>query len=272
MTTRDPADFTAEDLNDPNVSAETLQQIAAKRKDLWPSIQKHPNSYQGLNDWISAQQSAHQPAAPATQVTEPAAQVAEPAAHETTDPLDAIKQAADKAKHGTKSAIASAKDAIHQATAPATDAAAGAGATAATAKPKFDVNEILKQPASLPKWVHWARVITPAAALLGAIAMLIPMNRLIGSLVSHSFFTWLTFFGFLAVIALWVVEYVFKATWPDRIIAWVAEVTAILGLVFGGSLVLEGVGHFGAWLLALSSIAVLVGAHAFFWPSKHEAQ
>lgn len=268
MTTRDPADFTAEDLNDPNVSAETLQQIAAKRKDLWPSIQRHPNSYQGLNDWISAQQSAHQPAAPAAQVTESAAQVAEPAAHETTDPLDAIKQAADKAKHGTKSAIASAKDAIHQATAPATDAAAGA----AVAKPKFDVNEILKQPASLPKWVHWARVITPAAALLGAIAMLIPMNRLIGSLVSHSFFTWLAFFGFLAVIALWVVEYVFKAAWPDRIIGWVAEVTAILGLVFGGSLVLAGVGHFGAWLLALSAIAVLVGAHAFFWPSKHEAQ
>lgn len=257
MTTRDPADYTAEDLSDPSVPAETLQQIAGKRKDLWPAIQKHPNSYQGLNDWISAQQGAPQ-VAPASEPV-----------HETTDPLDAIKQAADKAKLGAKSAVASAKDAIHQATAPSSDAA-GATSAGAAAAPKLDLNEILKQPASLPAWVHWARVITPAAALLAAIAMLIPMNRLVGNLVSISWFGWLTFFGFLAVIALWVFEYILKATWSERIIGWVAEVSAILGLIAGGGPVLYGVGHFGAWLLTLSSIALLVGAHAFFWPAKHE--
>lgn len=255
MTPRDPADFTADDLNDPSVPAETLQQVAAKRKDLWPAIQKHPNSYPGLNDWISAQQSAHQAATSG----------AEPAAQATGDPLRAIKQVADKAKHGATSAVASAKEALHEVTAPA----AGVGGTApGAAKPKLDLNDILKQPADLPAWVHWGRVAAPLAALLAAIAMLIPMNRLVGSLVSLSGVTWLTFFGFLAVIALWVVEYIFKVTWPSRVIGWVAEISAILGLIFGGSLVLAGAGHFGTWLLTLASIALLVGAHAFFWPTK----
>ncbi len=249
MTTPDPSDFTADDLADPNVPAETLQQIAAKRKDLWPAIQKHPNSYQGLNDWISAQQDAH----------EAAAQSASP---QTSDPLDALRDAAEKARDGATNAFASARDAIVSVSGPAAEAVADASQKI---QKNFDVKALIAQPEYLPKWVHWARVLAPISALLAVIGMLLPVSRLIGSLLSSGFWGVLMLLGLLAVLTIWVFKYVIKASWADAPLAWVCEITAVLGLILAGGFTLGGSAHVGAGLVTIGSLGLLAAAHAFFY-------
>lgn len=49
---KEPADFTAADLQDPSLDGETLRQIAAQRPDLWPAILNHPNIYPDLSVYI----------------------------------------------------------------------------------------------------------------------------------------------------------------------------------------------------------------------------
>lgn len=40
---------------DPNLDAAALAQLASQRRDLWPAIQRHPNCYPELRDWIGQQ-------------------------------------------------------------------------------------------------------------------------------------------------------------------------------------------------------------------------
>ena len=40
---------------DPNLDAHALAKLASERRDLWPAIQRHPNCYSDLRDWISQQ-------------------------------------------------------------------------------------------------------------------------------------------------------------------------------------------------------------------------
>lgn len=58
MSSVDPFAYTAENLNDPSVSAWTLAQVSANRPDLHRQVLVHPNCYPELAAWIVQQQSA----------------------------------------------------------------------------------------------------------------------------------------------------------------------------------------------------------------------
>lgn len=58
-----PENFTAADLADPNVDPSVLAQVAAVRPDLQREIYSHPNSYEGLREWIAQQPGFSQQAA-----------------------------------------------------------------------------------------------------------------------------------------------------------------------------------------------------------------
>ena len=71
MNARTPESFTAEALQDPSIPAQTLADVAAVRPDLWQAVLAHPNCYQGLSEWITAQLPVA--AAPEQQTPEPQA-------------------------------------------------------------------------------------------------------------------------------------------------------------------------------------------------------
>lgn len=52
MGSMNPANISAEDLNDPTIDAETLRHIATERPDLRPVILRHPNCHAELANYI----------------------------------------------------------------------------------------------------------------------------------------------------------------------------------------------------------------------------
>ena len=58
----DPKTITAENMQDPQITAQELADIAAKRPDLWGEVERHPNCYPALQAWIEDRRKDSAPA------------------------------------------------------------------------------------------------------------------------------------------------------------------------------------------------------------------
>lgn len=246
--------FGSENLTDPNIDAQALARLAETRPDLWPAIQRHPNCYPQLQQWISqnlgqqptaaGQQSPHAGFLPTPEQWAAEFQRAngrEPTMSEFRDaqaqgaiaqerkPMDPSMQ---QMSQGAKQVAEGARDFFTQRVAPT---AAGAARSV-----QSSVGEQVGQARTSSSWQAWVPIALPVFALLGIIALFFPA---VTASVSSPFFSgsesrtyfsedagglgwWLLIF-LLIVIGLAVTAMVNQKKWARTTAGVVGIITAL---------------------------------------------
>lgn len=158
---QDPSSFSAEDLNNPNIDARTLQQLAADRSDLWPNILAHPNCYPALAEYINTHmQPPEPPQSPAGEQAQGAP--AEPA---QGAPAQQAPGAGEHFAAGARRAADDAKDYWSNTAAPAFSGASK------------NAQKTVK--ANKASWKFWVRLGQPILAFLAFIILFTPAARVL---------------------------------------------------------------------------------------------
>lgn len=293
MPEKNPAEYSAEDLAAPDVSAETLAAVAAVRPELWDAILAHPLCYPGLRDWIGQQRQAA-PAPPVVPVTAEAwsaaftqqngreATMSEYQAAVADGRIAADKKAMDPSLQqigeGAKQFAAGAKDFITNKMAPA--------ASEAARNVQHSVGQSVSSAQGSGGWRAWLPLVLPGSAVVGAIALLFPAGgtKALGLSITASFFGkgsggtgWWMLILMLAVLGLSIAYLVNKQNWARLASRIGGIVVGAIGLFLAIGIMVSindsmyssvvSVG-FGTILLLIASLVMLASAILALIPAK----
>lgn len=271
----------SDDLSDPNIDAQTLARLAETRPDLWPAIQRHPNCYPQLQQWISQnlgqQTTASAQQSPQTGFLPTPEQWAaefqrtngrEPTMSEFRDaqtqgaiaqerkPMDPSMQ---QISQGAKQLADGARGFFTQRVAPT---AVGAARTV-----QSSVGEQVGQARTGSSWQAWVPIALPMFALIGIIALFFPAATASASGFGFSISDSQTFFdedaggaGWwllilqLAVLGFAITAIANRAKWA-RITAGTAGVIVGLIAAFSGFGIIGAASSVGGSSMGISASA-----------------
>jgi hypothetical protein len=271
----------SDDLSDPNIDAQTLARLAETRPDLWPAIQRHPNCYPQLQQWIS-QNLGQQPTASGQQpphdflptpeqwaaefqrtngreptmseFREAQAQGAIARERKPTDPsMQQMSQGARQLAEG-------ARGFFTQRVAPT---AVGAARTV-----QSSVGDQVGQARKSSSWQAWVPIALPAFAVIGLIALFFPAATASASGFGFSVLGltdllrrrrravlgWWLLILHLAVLGFGVTAIANRAKWA-RITAGTAGVVVGLIAAFSGFGIIGAASSFGGSSMGISASA-----------------
>jgi hypothetical protein len=280
MNSNQQSGIGSDDLSDPNIDAQTLARLAETRPDLWPAIQRHPNCYPQLQQWIS-QNLGQQPTASGQQpphdfLPTPEQWAAEFQRTNGREPTmsefrDAQAQGAiarerkptdpsmQQMSQGARQLAEGARGFFTQRVAPT---AVGAARTV-----QSSVGDQVGQARKSSSWQAWVPIALPAFAVIGLIALFFPAATASASGFGFSVSDSQTFFdedagglGWwllilqLAVLGFGVTAIANRAKWA-RITAGTVGVVVGLTAAFSGFGIIGAASSYGGSSMGISASA-----------------